>query len=142
VKSRWNKRFFLQKFKQGQLGHHIDNFMSLPSILVDHNEVGFKECIMIKQCPYCKLGFFSCVGRKACFLQAFVPLLVCVLHFSISLKCIHLTCEEEMHKSWWSCVGIAKLGTIMVTKPILETWRLKLPKHFSPSPKGIGKSEI
>jgi hypothetical protein len=47
-----------------------------------------------------------------------------------------------MHKIWWNCVGIAKPGTITVTKPNLETSRLKLPKHFGPSPKGIGKSEI
>jgi hypothetical protein len=42
------QNIFLQKFEQGRLAHHNGNFMSLPLILVDHNEVGFKECIMIK----------------------------------------------------------------------------------------------
>jgi hypothetical protein len=136
------QNIFLQKFKQGQLGHHSGNFMSLTSILIDHNEVGFKECIVIKQCPFYRLGFPDVwVGKLASYKHLY-HYWCALLHFSFSSKCIHLTCEKEMHKSWWSCVGIAKPRTIMVAKPILETSRPKLPKHFGPSPKDIGRSEI
>ncbi len=44
-------KVFLQKFEQGQLGHHNGNLMPLPLIFVECIEVGFKECIMIQQCP-------------------------------------------------------------------------------------------
>jgi hypothetical protein len=91
---------------------------------------------MIERCPYYGLRFSPVWVGKLASCKHLYHCWCALLHFNISLKCIHPTCEEEMHESWWSCVGIAKPRTIMVVEPILKTSRPKLPRHFGPSPKG------
>jgi hypothetical protein len=110
--------------------------MPLPSQLVECNEIGFNECFK-RAMHVLWVGFFTYLGRKACFLQAFVSLFCTLIHFSTLSKCIHLNCSEKMRDSWWSCVRITKPETIMVVEPsMLKTSRPELPNHFIISPKG------
>ncbi len=74
---------FLSKFERGILGHQSDNVMPLPSHFVECNDVGFKECFLIDQCPYCGLGFLLMwVGKIASCKHIYHYW--CVVHFNTS----------------------------------------------------------
>lgn len=111
--------------------------MSLPSHLVEHNDVGFKECFLIDHCPYCWLGFSPMWVRKIASCKH-VYQYWCVVHFNISSKWIHPSYAEEMHELWWSWVGIPKLETLMIVELKSKPLKSKLSKCYILSPKSIG----
>lgn len=88
---------FFAKF-QHTFGFQINSVVALPSHLVQVNDLGFKECLMIKCCPYYGLGFSPLWSRTIASCKHLYHCWCVDIHFCTSSKCIHLYVRKKCMK--------------------------------------------
>ncbi len=118
---------------QHDFGFQISSVEALALHLIEVNDLGFKKCLMIECCPYCELGFSPMWSRTIASCKHLYHCWCVDIHFNTLSKCIHLSCEEEMHEVWWDSFVIMKPNIIVMFEHSLKAPRLVkvLPKHYA-----------
>jgi len=100
TKRNWDGARSLFSSIQSGLGQKI-YVCHLPTNLVEKNDVGFQECLMVERCPCCGLGFTPMWVGKLASCKHFYHCWCAAVHFSYFSKCIKEGCEVKMHEMWW-----------------------------------------